>query len=1054
MRRTFFTAILALALSGGAWGQGSTPAGSPTAVNGLGQPLPGAKVAVCTADPGATPVPPCTSTLATTYTDITLSVQCSGANQPLSDPGGQGTGCSNPGFVDSKGNVVAYAVAGTYWCEYYGNGIKSYVQPCIFPGTGGGGGGGTVGPGSTRTFPIFTSPTTIGNSVCDQATNSRFGCAFGISTETNALFFTRNRNGSTGTTANLLTAFDAAGLAINAQPTDTNNIKGIARSTGLAGSVDIAYSGQFPCQFDNQTAQGDWVTLGSGSQCHDAGAVQPSGVETVGKANSVNSGAGTQAGVDLGFPDVTNTSTGGGTGIVGPCANAGALAYYQTTGSTTNCDASTNTDGAGNLSLSSVATNGAADGNVQIFDVNGPTDNSLNITSSGGDSELDWLDSSNNVIGDLAFRSAFGNVRVESHAATAARTVSYVLISDPTEIASTCPLGVQQGCVLIDSLNTNFGFSAGLAANHSGGATWSGNSTGRTWVGVPDNAGNNFIFWPLQSGTVALTSGNQVVDGISYSTGYTGATLDVRVNACIIDAETRANGNTSGICDSSGEPVTQTIAAQMNIGDVSLDKVEWRVPPVCTWSMSSAFTGGTDVGILQYANSKISGGGVAHSCTIQNVSGTNHAKAVYLNSGNGYFEVGGLDIRNAAVPTSSGAAMLIQSGFDNSYFHDISVENYMTSGIGILIGNPGTPCCSLTLARMTVYQNNTGGIPLDIEGLSGTGNPNGLEFFGLSLGHPAASTPLMKINNTNTPPWANYHFYGLYEEGNTSDTTTAFNQITNGSAIVVSGAELKAQIGSSTAPAFSINGTSATALSLTGLSMPFNFTLPAVAILNNITGLSTPTDANGNLDTYPKGSALMPVGADTGAANAYVVANLFPPMTSYAIGNVGCFKAANLSTLGNPTVNFNGLGTKTIVRINSLALAGNDITTGMTSCMVYDGTNFDLLNPQARTGTGAQVLNTAPVFATSIGFAGAGTHFNTQAASTDVSGVIAIASATSALHTFATNYTNAPTCTITPTSDPTSVGGWWVTSSISAVTANIAISGTITFNYHCIAATN
>jgi len=63
-------------------------------------------------------------------------------------------------------------------------------------------------------------------------------------------------------------------------------------------------------------------TLGSSSRCHDAGATEPAGIENMGSINSINAGAGTLAGVDWGLPDSTNTSAGGGTGVVNPCSNA------------------------------------------------------------------------------------------------------------------------------------------------------------------------------------------------------------------------------------------------------------------------------------------------------------------------------------------------------------------------------------------------------------------------------------------------------------------------------------------------------------------------------------------------------------------------------------------------------------------------------------------------------------------------------------------------------------------------------------------------------------
>src|SRR5216683_6837357 len=160
-------------------------------------------------------------------------------------------------------------------------------------------------------------------------------------------------NRSSGSTGNLLDARVSAGNAINAQPTDTNNLIGIAGvGAGLTSNVSIAYSGEFPCNFDNQTAFNDWVVLGSASQCHDAGAVEPPGVQNIGRVSSVNGGVGTLAIVDLGLPDVTGAAS-AGNGVVGPCNSfPGPLAYY-TAIQTLTCDPSFTTDGAGNFGAKS-----------------------------------------------------------------------------------------------------------------------------------------------------------------------------------------------------------------------------------------------------------------------------------------------------------------------------------------------------------------------------------------------------------------------------------------------------------------------------------------------------------------------------------------------------------------------------------------------------------------------------------------------------------------------------------------------------------------------------
>ena len=217
--------------------------------NRQGQPLAGATVYICLSDPGTTNIG--CNDKATTFSDITVSTQCVGTNTLTYGPG-----CSNPGLTDGFGNYIIYADAGQIlWAQISGPKISTYTVPFVMPGTASGGGG-AVGPGSVGLFPIFTSTTSIGNSVCSQRTAGDVGCAFGFSLETNALRTSKNRNSPVGTTANLLVAFDAAGLAINAQPTDTNNLKGIAISTGVGGGVDIAYSRPVPLPV--RQSDGNW----------------------------------------------------------------------------------------------------------------------------------------------------------------------------------------------------------------------------------------------------------------------------------------------------------------------------------------------------------------------------------------------------------------------------------------------------------------------------------------------------------------------------------------------------------------------------------------------------------------------------------------------------------------------------------------------------------------------------------------------------------------------------------------------------------------------------
>jgi hypothetical protein len=67
----------------------------------------------------------------------------------------------------------------------------------------------------------------------------------------------------------------------------------------------------------------------------------------------------------------------------------------------------------------------------------------------------------------------------------------------------------------------------------------------------------------------------------------------------------------------------------------------------------------------------------------------------------------------------------------------------------------------------------------------------------------------------------------------------------------------------------------------------------------------------------------------------------------------------------------------------------------------------------------------------------------------DNQGTVTITNSVSATVNFSVAFQHAPICTLTPTSDPTSVGAYWVTSTTSSFTVNVHRSGTITFNYVC-----
>lgn len=82
---------------------------------------------------------------------------------------------------------------------------------------------------------------------------------------------------------------------------------------------------------------------------------------------------------------------------------------------------------------------------------------------------------------------------------------------------------------------------------------------------------------------------------------------------------------------------------------------------------------------------------------------------------------------------------------------------------------------------------------------------------------------------------------------------------------------------------------------------------------------------------------------DAQASDTYVI-TLAPALTAYIEGQKIIFKA-NTANTGAATININELGAKTIVKRVNTTLANGDILAGMICDLIYNGTNFVLLNP-------------------------------------------------------------------------------------------------------------
>jgi len=273
----------------------------------------------------------------------------------------------NPFIANVDGSFTFFVAQGTCYDITMSSGDvplpynRTLSDVCEGTGSGGGGGGSLVG--TVNHVVKFTSATTGGDSEGIATGLVPAAWPLGLDIVQAPFEFDYPNSSSPGTTQYLLVSLDSSGNARNSQPTDTNNLLGVADAgAGTTGKVSVATYGVIQLTMDNQSAINDYVILGSGSMGHDAGATEPVGPQNIARVQSVNGGAGTNAVVRLGLPDVTAPTSTGGTGTVSPCSTVGAIAYYAATGNVVQCDPQFTTDGAGNVNGISVTLAGSSAG--------------------------------------------------------------------------------------------------------------------------------------------------------------------------------------------------------------------------------------------------------------------------------------------------------------------------------------------------------------------------------------------------------------------------------------------------------------------------------------------------------------------------------------------------------------------------------------------------------------------------------------------------------------------------------------------------------------------
>ena len=106
-----------------------------------------------------------------------------------------------------------------------------------------------------------------------------------------------------------------------------------------------------------------------------------------------------------------------------------------------------------------------------------------------------------------------------------------------------------------------------------------------------------------------------------------------------------------------------------------------------------------------------------------------------------------------------------------------------------------------------------------------------------------------------------------------------------------------------------------------------------------------------------------------GTAQAQTVSPV--PAWGSLANNTICWLPVAANTAAAPTLAVSGLTAKPITKYGTAALVANDLTTTAIACATYDGTEFQLLNPQVVSGSGT-VNNCATQYAVGY-YAGTGT---------------------------------------------------------------------------------
>lgn len=240
----------------------------------------------------------------------------------------------------------------------------------------------------------------------------------------------------------------------------------------------------------------------------------------------------------------------------------------------------------------------------------------------------------------------------------------------------------------------------------------------------------------------------QLKSNVELADQFAGATLDVKLNACIGALVERGGG----ICDARALGGSQTLAAEVDVGDsIGNTPVTLLLPSTGYWYATMA--GGTAYALKVNNKSSAIGYGsgegqpfaiVAHSgSSLDSVCGTNPSTV------SSYVRMEGFACWAAAGSKVANAVLNVQYLFDESYIGKITAAAFLGSTVSKVFWAHNM-CCSTTIELINAEAySNAGTVPCTISTIPGRNPMVAAHFRDFSCVHPGSGLSAFVLNQQN-----------------------------------------------------------------------------------------------------------------------------------------------------------------------------------------------------------------------------------------------------------------------------------------------------------------